>query len=313
MEMIAAEHSLIFSIVLFRTSCIERMANMRYEIKQQAKQLLHGNYAKPIALLLILTGIFLFLTYLCQFISVLFNLTSLENFQAALVNMRTSAGLLFLIPIVLIFLCNILQFSVFEILGLGTTAWYWSFSHSIEREVTDIFHFFRTGSLFLRGIWYLFLKLLFSMLWAFLFYLPFSLVAYPVIFYETGFSFFQISPSMYGMLYGLSVFLFIVTTVFYLVFISRYFLADYIIVDDASVSARQALKISSKMMRGHKWQLFSLTLSFFGFFLLIPLTFGIILLFLVPYFHTVRAIYAKRLIDCSLEEIPASEACTLQF
>lgn len=62
-----------------------------------------------------------------------------------------------------------------------------------------------------------------------------------------------------------------------------YSLVFYIIADDRTVTATEALQRSKKMMRGNKWKLFCLGFRFFGWFLLSVLTFGIGFLWLVPY------------------------------
>lgn len=66
----------------------------------------------------------------------------------------------------------------------------------------------------------------------------------------------------------------------------RYLLAFYILADDDNISARDAINLSKKMMYGHKWRAFCLSLSFLGWLLLSALTFGIGYFFLVPYMNT---------------------------
>ena len=62
-----------------------------------------------------------------------------------------------------------------------------------------------------------------------------------------------------------------------------YDLVPFIIHDNPEIGAREALKTSRLMMRGHKWQLFVLELTFIGWALLCILTLGIGLLWLQPY------------------------------
>ena len=70
---------------------------------------------------------------------------------------------------------------------------------------------------------------------------------------------------------------------------------EYILKDDKEISAADAMKKSMKMMEGHKMELFMLTLSFIGWFLLACLTMGIGFLFLAPYFNTTMAHYYEDL------------------
>jgi len=62
-----------------------------------------------------------------------------------------------------------------------------------------------------------------------------------------------------------------------------YSMTFYILADDNSISAMDAIDKSKKMMDGYKWKYFCLGLRFFGWALLCVLTLGIGFLWLVPY------------------------------
>ena len=70
---------------------------------------------------------------------------------------------------------------------------------------------------------------------------------------------------------------------------------EFILKEDKEIGAIDAMKKSMKMMEGHKSELFWLTLSFIGWFLLCILTIGIGFLFLGPYFGTTMAHYYEDL------------------
>ena len=70
---------------------------------------------------------------------------------------------------------------------------------------------------------------------------------------------------------------------------------EFILKEDKEIGAIDAMKKSMKMMEGHKGELFWLTLSFIGWFLLCIMTFGIGFLFLGPYFGTTMAHYYEDL------------------
>ena len=59
----------------------------------------------------------------------------------------------------------------------------------------------------------------------------------------------------------------------------------YILCDHPEYTGREAIDASQEMMRGHKGELFLLQLSFFGWFLLSFLTFGLLLLYVKPYYQ----------------------------
>jgi len=66
--------------------------------------------------------------------------------------------------------------------------------------------------------------------------------------------------------------------------------AFYIMADDPSVGAMEAIDRSKKMMDGYKWKYFCLNLRFIGWALLCILTLGIGFLWLIPY---MQVSYAK--------------------
>lgn len=68
-----------------------------------------------------------------------------------------------------------------------------------------------------------------------------------------------------------------------------YSMAVYILADDSSMKAKEALAESQRIMMGHKWQLFILDLSFIWWNLLIIITFGIASIYVVPYTEATRA------------------------
>ncbi|SDX57700.1 DUF975 family protein [Paenibacillus sp. CF384] len=69
----------------------------------------------------------------------------------------------------------------------------------------------------------------------------------------------------------------------------RYSQSYYILGDNPGMAPTEAINRSKAMMAGHKWRLFVLYLSFFGWFLLCLPTLGIGLLWLGPYFSTSMA------------------------
>jgi len=71
-----------------------------------------------------------------------------------------------------------------------------------------------------------------------------------------------------------------------------YAMTPYILADCPDVKAVDAITISRRMMKGHKWELFVFELSFLGWFLLSMLTCGILSIFYVdPYFQGAVAGY----------------------
>ncbi len=59
----------------------------------------------------------------------------------------------------------------------------------------------------------------------------------------------------------------------------------YILAEYKEISVSKAMKISIEITKGHKWDLFVLSLSFIGWALLTPFTLGILYFWLVPYMN----------------------------
>ena len=61
--------------------------------------------------------------------------------------------------------------------------------------------------------------------------------------------------------------------------------AMYILAENPKMSAREAINRSKEMMEGHKMEYFVLNLSFIGWAILAPLTFGLLYIWLIPYMN----------------------------
>ncbi len=68
-----------------------------------------------------------------------------------------------------------------------------------------------------------------------------------------------------------------------------YSMTFYILADDRSISATEALAKSKKMMEGYKWKYFRMGLRFLGLSLLCLLTLGIAFFWLMPFMQVTMA------------------------
>lgn len=84
----------------------------------------------------------------------------------------------------------------------------------------------------------------------------------------------------------------------------RYSMAYYIMVDNPHLSALEAIRKSKEMMVGHKLRLFSLWLSFLGWFLLGIITFGLGFLYVAPYYEATKANFYEDLKSNYSSELP---------
>jgi uncharacterized membrane protein len=79
--------------------------------------------------------------------------------------------------------------------------------------------------------------------------------------------------------------------------------AWYLLANDPSLGAMEAIGRSKAMMQGHKGRLFCLALRFIGWGLLCVLTLGIGLLWLVPYMSTSMACFHNDLLPPKEETV----------
>ncbi len=95
-----------------------------------------------------------------------------------------------------------------------------------------------------------------------------------------------------------SVYIFLWTLLFFIPgFVKSYSYAMtyYILNDNPALSANDAITESRKMMDGNKMNLFILDLSFIGWYILSVFTFGILLLYVVPYHNATKAQFYEKI------------------
>jgi len=76
-----------------------------------------------------------------------------------------------------------------------------------------------------------------------------------------------------------------------------YRMAFMLLADNPDWSPIKALRESRQLMHGHRWRLFCLDASFFGWFLLVGVTFGLAGIFVTPYFAAANAAFYEDLLD----------------
>lgn len=81
----------------------------------------------------------------------------------------------------------------------------------------------------------------------------------------------------------------------------QYSQAEFIVYDQVTSGDYQgawaAIKESKRLMKGHIWEAFLLYLSFIGWYLLVPFTLCLILIYLLPYINTTRSVYYQYLLE----------------
>ena len=80
-----------------------------------------------------------------------------------------------------------------------------------------------------------------------------------------------------------------------------YSMAPFILADNSNLTASEALSESIRIMDGHKFDLFVLQLSFFWWYLLGAITFGIAYIYVVPYFEATITNFYNEIKDKKIE------------
>jgi hypothetical protein len=75
-----------------------------------------------------------------------------------------------------------------------------------------------------------------------------------------------------------------------------YSMTPFILAENPDMTAREAISASSKLMNGHKWELFVLGLTFIGWELLCVLSLGIGFLWLNPYMNATYAAFYRQIL-----------------
>ena len=75
----------------------------------------------------------------------------------------------------------------------------------------------------------------------------------------------------------------------------KYVMATYIIIEDNSLTPMEAINESKTMMRGHTFELFKFQVSFFPWFILCAVTFGIAIIYVLPYMGIAQANFYRNL------------------
>ncbi len=89
----------------------------------------------------------------------------------------------------------------------------------------------------------------------------------------------------------------------------RYAMTSYILAENPEMSAGEAISRSKEMMKGNKWRLFCLHLSFIGWSILCIFTLGIGTLWLTPYMEAATAAFYRDITaPLAGEEIPQLSA-----
>lgn len=161
-------------------------------------------------------------------------------------------------------------------------------------DLAQIFWGFRRfGVSFLAYLLYT----LFILLWAIIFSIPMAIIAAIIL---TTVVFNMDSDTVLI----ITIILLTIPSIIIAAFVSlSYSQTFWIVADNSSIDAMDAVRRSMQIMKGNKWKLVCLWLRFIGWFLLCILTLGIGFLWLIPYFYVSMARFYD---DINVEREPVS-------
>ncbi len=87
-----------------------------------------------------------------------------------------------------------------------------------------------------------------------------------------------------------------------------YAMTYYILAENPRLTASEAIALSKQMMRGNRWRLFCLHISFFGWSILATLSFGIGNLWLTPYRQAAAAAFYREIAGTNFSQQTAYPA-----
>ena len=76
-----------------------------------------------------------------------------------------------------------------------------------------------------------------------------------------------------------------------------YAISEYLLLDHPEYTSTQCINESRRIMRGNKWRLFCLDLSFLGWYIVGMLCFGVGVIFVTPYHQMARAHFYEALLS----------------
>lgn len=274
------------------------------QIKKGAKNALHGNWGKAIAIFMVFIGFWLLMASAENILYLLFHWNAYTD--APLTPEYYLDDILTFQPgqIAVTGFFSLIWFLTLPALFCGAVEWFYRLSGGDSPEFAEFFRCFTSLRRYTRAIAAVLLVGVKSLLWLLVFTaIPVAITvffqAYPFDPASITAQFAPLGKISGWCLLTLSLF-------FYILFVQRYFLTCYYLAEKPEITARKAVKLSVEAMHGHCGELFSLKLSFFWWFLCSMLV--IPMLYVVPYRCASLSIYARYLMEYRIRSVQRSQA-----
>ena len=187
-----------------------------------------------------------------------------------------------------------LYFLVLAPLSMGLLRWFFLLGDGKAEPTVAIFEYFHAATLFWRVLWLQICLFFRRLLWSAAFLaVPAAMLYFAGLWQQRGDTDLESVLSLGLMLAGLL--LLMLMGCFLLIWLMRYYLAEYVLITSPDLTARDAIRQSVQLCRGRLTELLMLELSLLGWrlldFLILPR------LFTLPYRCTVKGLYAHYLLE----------------
>ncbi len=86
-----------------------------------------------------------------------------------------------------------------------------------------------------------------------------------------------------------------------------YAMALYVYRDNPNIGIMEALRKSERIMKGHRWKLFKLHISYWLWYILALFTFGIALIYIFPWINTAQVLFYEEIKGNIIQEAEVSQ------
>ncbi len=272
------------------------MNYLNERIRRNARAMLRQNWSKAVALTLALTAAALLISLLESGLSALLGIYGVPSM---LYIYRGNLSMLFperILPSLLLSAgLWLLEAALLYPLMLGISEWYFHLTYGgREDNMRDVFRHFRSGRNFFRAVWlYLNMSVRSSFYMAVLLLPGGAMILTSMFFTQGNPSSLDRIMAIMGLAIGVCLVALGLITGY--IFTRRYQLAPYLIADNDSLTAGQALKLSVQATKGFKTGYAWFQFGFVGWGLLSVLMLP--LFYTVPYFWGSNALYARTLME----------------
>lgn len=279
-------------------------------LKADAKKMLKGRYGPLIVIALVSLSVTAVFSYLQSLFLISFNLIDVESGSYTFAFTDITDVRIYIFAGIML-LCALLSFIITSPLTIGTCRYLFNLVSGRETHLEGIFTYFTSGKMFKRALFFYIRKTALELFWGIVCFVP-GFSAYGLGIYSSGVDFSAIvsgeavtlENEQALLLISLGSLLLFAGSFIYITITLKYFLSDYILASDDTVTSKMAISISVKMMKGRVFQYVGFILSFVGWILLSFLTCGVLFLFTVPYIMVATALFAKTIIDINLNPPP---------